>query len=735
MREKKLFFLIFTLLIVGMACSILSGSNQTNTPPENQDTVSISPTQTATLSSPTNSPIPEGDEESGELPPLSFDRILQAGIDSADWGEGEGLVLMLKYFTGEDSMTQLPGISEVVERSGTGIIRQAWDYLSEPEADSETRAELERLLRILFPSQEVLDTISKPSSSISTFKLASPNPLPALQNQEVCLDLAGMGFDDEADAFATCYFYQDRVFGNSNFRVYYPYWWEDNEDGQAIVRTTFEALGDAANTYSNYQGLTVGDVNLILPILDDNNAYGMQNYFDLDTQACPMLMYPSAVQDLSTDEYKQVVAHEMFHCVQDYTFPNTKPYDDHKWWMEGTAEYFSNLVYPDVNLEWENLEHFDTFSASNPIFFMSYENFIFFQFMGNKYSTDGLINILFNVSAAGGPAGQAAALAATQDINENFNLFVVEYLSVGVLDSGGKRITTSPSAETSAKTISDKGPVDFTIQPFVAMRFRVNFKQEKRYLQNGPESDDSQFSSVEYQYLKDINAWSDLPPEVRSECKKDVRYLFAITTTKDSYVNHKVEVTLAEKAECDPCLLGTWDVDPNSFAEYMERIMARSGQTFDLAVSGHQYLQFKVKGVILSQREDFTITIDDQFSTIINGHGNGNYSADGKEMTVTNFLDITDSVGMDLGGGQITYFNDNSQGSFSIFGETYGAIGVGGVDLNTDNAPTNTTGKYVCNKDTLTVTIPEYGDLMFNRVDKILPTPIPTPGAPDNPNP
>ena len=208
-----------------------------------------------------------------------------------------------------------------------------------------------------------------------------------------------------------------------------------------------------------------------------------------------------------------------------------------------------------------------------------------------------------------------------------------------------------------------------------------------------------------------------------------------VTTTNEGYYTHSANVNEAEKAECDPCLLGTWDVDPESFAAYMERIMARSGQTFDLTVSGHQYLQFNVKGVILSQREDFTITIDEQFSTIINGHGNGNYSADGKEMTVTNFLDITDSVGMDLGGGQVTYFNDNNQGSFSIFGETYGGIGVGGVDLNTDNAPTNTTGKYVCNKDTLTVTIPEYGDLMFNRVDKILPTPIPTPGTPDIPNP
>lgn len=52
--------------------------------------------------------------------------------------------------------------------------------------------------------------------------------------------------------------------------------------------------------------------------------------------------------------FKQVIAHEIFHCVQYKVLArrgvpinlNTYP-----WWFEGTATYFSNVVYPDADLE------------------------------------------------------------------------------------------------------------------------------------------------------------------------------------------------------------------------------------------------------------------------------------------------------------------------------------------------------------------------------------------------
>ncbi|MEJ2486597.1 MAG: hypothetical protein P8Y68_12765, partial [Anaerolineales bacterium] len=87
-----------------------------------------------------------------------------------------------------------------------------------------------------------------------------------------------------------------------------------------------------------------------------------------------------------------------------------------------------------------------------------------------------------------------------------------------------------------------------------------------------------------------------------------------------------------------------------------------------------------------------------------------------------------------VGDGQITYSTDGSQANFSIFGMDYSSPTIG-PGLNEGNTPQTRSVEYVCEKDTLTITMPDFGDLLLNRVDKILPTPIPTPGTPDIPNP
>ena len=735
MRQTKLFIIILILISVGIACSTQSENNQNNTASENRGSPSGDPTATATLASPVNTPLPEEEAgEFGELPPLSYEEILETGIESGKWTEAEGLVLLLKYFIGEISSSEIPGVAEVEEKAATGIVRLAGEVLESPESDVQTIEEISRLLRAFFPPQEVLDALSQQISYGPAPKLAAQvNPKPVQQSQQACMDFAGTGYTGNIDLGVTCYYYVEQNFDGNTFRVYFPEWWQGDEEKQTLVGNTMDALGDASTVYAGFNALTIEDVNLVFAILPDGGTNGAQYYFDMDTQACPITMFPRAAQSYSLKQYKQIVAHEMFHCVQDWSFTNTKPYSTQKWWLEGTAHYYSNLVYPEANREWAVLDRFDRRSTSTPIFDMTYENFAFFQFMGNKYTPEVLIDILDRVSVYGDHDGQKGALANVQGMEGNFNQFVVEYLSIGVLDSGGGRITTDPSNTTDTKTIKEKGEVQFTTGAFIATRYYADYEKEKRFLQSPIEEGNGSFSSVEYETHNDINAWSSLPPEVRSKCKEDVRYLFVVTTTGDGYYTHSANVTLAEKAECDPCLLGTWDVDPESYKAFMERIMAQAdtgGMVIDLGIGGHQYLQFVIDGKVYSQREDFAITINDQLTTIINGFGSGSYSANGEEMTVSNFLDVTESVGLKVGNGQITYSTDGNQANFSIFGTDYSSPALG-PDLNEGNTPQTRSVQYVCDKETLTITMPDLGDLLFNRVDKILPTPIPTPGSPD----
>ena len=192
---KKTFILFTALITLGLAGSVLSGCSPNNVSPENQaeDTAAPSPSatrpiatntalpeDTATPTTPTDTPLPEGEQNlPEELPPLTFEEILQTGIENGDWSEGEGLVQIMKYFVGQISADEIPDVSEIGEESGTGIVRLAGDYLNSPDGDPEIKAELERLFRILSPPQEVLDSLSKPRTASTSFNLISSRSSPA----------------------------------------------------------------------------------------------------------------------------------------------------------------------------------------------------------------------------------------------------------------------------------------------------------------------------------------------------------------------------------------------------------------------------------------------------------------------------------------------------------------------------------------------------------------------------
>jgi len=755
MRLKKLFLFIFSLVALGIACSTFSGSNavnNSNSVPSNQNTA---PTPTTTQSTSDSSVSSEEDQQQ-ELPPLSLVEILNQGIDAGTWTQGEGLVQIMKYIVGDISAEDIPDISEVVEQEGTGIVRISSEYIDSPDADPEIAAELEHLLRIVFPPQEVLDIISQPTSSISKDKLASTELMPPTQSSWGCEDLAQAGYDidqlpnaDEVEDDALtqffsgeCYTYKEQMVDNLNFRVYFPKTWDLVDERRARVDISMQALIESAARYKQFQNLTVKDIYLTFAIAPFGTTKGFTNYFDTENEACPIAMMPLS-DDYPEDYFKQGIAHEVFHCVSMWTFPNVTPYEQHTWWMEGASEYFSNLVYPNANLEFRALGHFDSNSIEKSILQMSYDNFVFFQFMGNQYTAESLVDIIHDISAAGTLSSQQTVLSNVPDIETNFNLFVVEFLSTGVPDSGGGFITVEEAAKSGTKTISEKGEQEFSTEPFVATRYKVEYEKEKRFLQTGNETDGGSFSAAEYSWHKNLYSWSDLPPEVRSYCKEELPYYFVVTTTKSGNYEYKADVTLAEKAVCDPCLLGVWAVNNDSFEDYILRIMEDSGEMPDLngseivlEIEGRNYLEFKVEGKLNTRRDAFTIATglsntDNWITTMIDSQGTGTYSADGEKLKVFGLTDYVNSITAQVGGVPISMSQTPGATTVNIFGQTADVPGASGAGVG--DGPQQASGTYVCDEETLTVDQPDYGELLFDRVDEILPTPIPTPVLVPNP--
>lgn len=715
---------ILLLSLITQACGVPKNSALENTAvPGN--TVDVLATSTPTTN-PTIAPTPTGTvptnpatltvapEQPEALPPLAYEELLVAGVESGLWTEGEGLVLFLQYFVGGEPAGEIPQISQVAVTMGTGVIHLAWEYLNQADSDPAQMKEIVRLLRILSPPQEVLDAISRPVSLNTGAKLAALRLGPSAQNQTACMDFAETGYEGYFDPGVNCYHYVENELDGKILRVYYPEWWQGDAEKENHIGITMDALAKAALTYSQFSALTIKDIHLVFAILPNEDIAGHQIPFNTANQACPITMFPLAFEEYSEGQYRQMIAHEIFHCAQEWSFPGGTPYSAHAWWKEGSAEYFSNLVEPTVNFEWRALEWFDYRSSYTSIFDLAYTNFAFFQFMGNQYSPDVLIDILRRVSEAGGRSAQEAALAGVQGMDVNFNRYVVEYLSTGIQDTGGGRIYVPENKLSGTKTIENQGELRFDVKPFVAMRYTVNYKEQKRYLQNVANNEDSQFSSVEFQQRRSIDLWSDLPPEIRSECAKDVPYLCVMTTVKDHYTSYDLNVTKAEKAECDPCLLGTWDVDQTKYAEMMEKLINQGDADIDLLVTGHLYLQFETNGKASTRRVDLTIIPNGFVSTTLNGSGDGNYTADGKQMTISNLVDNTTSA------------------SLNWFGFP-GSRVLTDSDLNEGNTPQTETAAYVCENNSLTISLPEYGEMVFNRVDELLPTPVPTAAPPSQP--
>lgn len=77
-----------------------------------------------------------------------------------------------------------------------------------------------------------------------------------------------------------------------------------------------------------------------------------------------------------TPDAMQTIAHEIYHCVQECFLRNRPGHSPSQWVIESSANYFSNLVFPKVNLEWDwAIEYY----PDKPIWQHTYEASLFFQ--------------------------------------------------------------------------------------------------------------------------------------------------------------------------------------------------------------------------------------------------------------------------------------------------------------------------------------------------------------------
>ena len=737
MTKIKMIIAIMIFALLAASCST-SQQDPSQMPDQASSTQSSSTQPTSDVSPPTEEPertltVTRMDGTQEEVPYriTGYASLLEQHLESGLWTESEGLITLLKLFTGEIDRSEIPDAQYLVTRGGTGIVRLAYEYLAREDADPQAAAEMERLLAQLFPSEETLAEISQPAEPTRSSRsphLGAPNPQ---ASPGTCQRLASSGFDDQYFSEENCYIYKQVKVGSYFYRVYYPAWWQ-GEDKLQLVDAALEALEHSAETYKTLGDMK--DINLLFSLLPDPEdtpgdvSLGVQQPAG-KFSACQLTLFPAA-DESGLKTFQQTIAHEAFHCFQDWNF-SSSGYEANAWWLEGSAEYFSNVAYPKTNSEHAWLDDFDTNSVNNSLLEMDYENFLFFQYAGNRYGNAGTIELLKKLADG---SGSATALANFSDMETVFQEFVVAYMSRGIKDSSGDRIREPNPVVIRKEPIDKEGEESFQVEAFVAGRFTLAYKQEKRFLEQTEGSGEGKHSAAKFKERQDPGKWSDIPPEIRSTCKDDLLYSLVVTTVKPGNTyTQEITVDKVENAECDPCLLGIWQVDNNSFEAFVRRSLTQAGglsglpsgatPTFD--VRGSQLVEFREEGDLLTRRVGFEIQVGaagySSFVTTVNAQGSGIYISDGEELEIYDLTDYVSQARATMDGVDISVNLTPVGTTYNFFGNTGVGPGAGGqTNLQ------ETGGAYTCNEDTFTFTQEGLGQMLFLRVDKILPTPVPT---------
>jgi hypothetical protein len=325
--------------------------------------------------------------EQPEPEPLTFepeqvDRSNAGFVDNllakeaaGEWTRGEGLVATLGLFAGEVETDEVLPQPDLLDSSGTGVIRMAREYL-EDGPDAEARAEIARLLNLLVPSREQMEATAGegPPMAAPAFHALS---LGAAQAQEDCIYWFGTNVCASDAVFPEL----DKLFGKGKYSGIVPekptHGWTDDH-----ILWAMQAVKDSAKKYE-----AMGKMPKVFFVLTPWDA--PRALTDTELETCLVhLNTPMQFFNFNKYEFMQVTAIEMAHCMISETFPAQASlgYEVTRWWQDGLALWLSAVVYPATNLEqtaraggaWIPQSLLTAYELDNTLLDRTLENWLFF---------------------------------------------------------------------------------------------------------------------------------------------------------------------------------------------------------------------------------------------------------------------------------------------------------------------------------------------------------------------
>jgi hypothetical protein len=381
----------------------------------------------------------------------------------------------------------------------------------------------------------------------------------------------------------------DVVLGGSEYRIFLEHGL-DAADYQPQMTWMAEAIDETVGGYH-----FIGDKPVFFiyvsssepPDTSDISKYVMatasRGYDSDNDEPCPVFFYPYGMS-ASYEDFKQAVAHEAFHCVQSALYwDQMSGSRDNRWWLEGTAMYFSNVVYPDFNQEWPFSGNYDPGNSDGTptLFDHVYGSNFFFQYLANRIGNgdDGILGLIESMPTVAGPAPQHDALSAFPGMADHWHGFGEHYLDRQVHDTGTLIVNVEPDRG-EPLYVSPSANETVNVTPFTLYRREIIFDSGHSYnISVDTMAGDGQYSARE---IADGAEWGPMPDMVVTDCDAPARYQFLATSTSPAAAPpYAVRIFIEETPSCgckpphqfDTCVVGTWELDEDSMNEVMEELL------------------------------------------------------------------------------------------------------------------------------------------------------------------
>ncbi|MEQ8178761.1 MAG: hypothetical protein RIC52_15270 [Amphiplicatus sp.] len=345
---------------------------------------------------------------------------------------------------------------------------------------------------------------------------------------------------------------------------------EINNEGRRVKMRVLEMVGDSGGDNSQwitYVGalasaisgplhamgqLDLSDVSVMLTSLEYVAEDGERAHATAQSphpNECFITFYKER-EAITVEKFVFTYAHELFHCIQQKTWGPRATYAASMWWVEGSAEYFANLVQMGTEYSDGYYADFDNGSVRESLLDMTYENVVFFLWLGQERD----------------PAGVRIALQAMPDTDvrddhfnalrsiaplDDWNNFAEDYMNGDIRQPGGRAVPRAASARAIVNIASARA-IPLTASAYVLARYGYNFVEGKTYKLRLDAPDMLRMQMAEHSGL-----WQDPPARVLA-CDEDKAFRVLVLTVEDEASGTLVVDDPEELDQRACCLIGDW---------------------------------------------------------------------------------------------------------------------------------------------------------------------------------